>query len=439
MAEASNKAKTDEEEEVELKEEQVKLDEPTKEMIDKLTEEMQELYKHKAQYKVNETGSVTFWPTPNCKPSSKKLPRSKINIAQFLPDQNCKRALTHSDPDTEIVTEQSKTCSFLVAALTAWREHYPFRFKPEHIWLLILQGVAVHVDKNAEKLRAKYVNHEDKKKLEIEISANPSRKEWQEVIEYFVQEIDKYTVEDTCKLFECDYSTSTLTERIAAKVTIMDICKNYFDYYCEFCCGFPEITIDGTKQDWIKLKQKTEQLLASKVDKKFGEQWGKALLPLLDRFIAAFEGNIDCVFWNSMIKRGATGGSGAFSYYCGWLNILFPFLKERENYYCVPYSMEREYVKQGFVLEARGGSGGRVTDYPTGLASAPVTWNKMGQIIKLKFLAGFIGFQQDAKTLEICPNIGWCIAEEMSKEEIKKRTHKSDSDEESTAHDQSED
>merc|ERR1712232_402736 len=119
----------------------------------------------------------------------------------------------------------------------------------------------------------------------------------------------------------------------------MDICKNYFDFRCSTCCGFPELTIDGTKQDWIKLKEKVTKLLKDKVDRKFGAKWGEALLPLMDRFIAAFDGDIDCVFWNSMIKRGSTSGSGAFSYYCGWFNILFPFLMERENRYCVPYEM----------------------------------------------------------------------------------------------------
>ena len=57
-------------------------------------------------------------------------------------------------------------------------------------------------------------------------------------------------------------------------------------------------------------------------------------------------------------------------------------------------------------------------DFPTGLASAPVTWDKLGTEIKLRFLAGFVGFKQDEKTLEICPNISWCIGECLSDKEI---------------------
>merc|ERR1719347_559435 len=36
--------------------------------------------------------------------------------------------------------------------------------------------------------------------------------------------------------------------------------------------------------------------------------------------------------------------------------------------------------------------------------SAPI-WD--GKQMDLEFIAGFMGYQQDPKTLEICPNLGW--------------------------------
>eukprot|EP01083_Nonionella_stella_P013084 36911_1 len=412
----------------EKKQPDVSIPKPDKAILKKLNKEMAALYKHQCEHKVDKGGSVTFWPTPNLKQSAEKLPAQKISMQSFLDNQNCTGALTYSDPDLPIVQIGGQTCSFLVSALTAWSKHYPFRFKPEHIWLLVLQGVAVHVDQNAEKLRSKYVKHDGKKTLEIEISANPPHEEWVSVVEGFVAQIDKNTVKDTCELFDCDFTCSTITEKLAAKITVMDICKNYFDFRCSTCCGFPQVTIDGTRDDWCKLKDKVTKLLKSKVDKKFGSQWGAALLPLLDRFIAAFDGDIDCVFWNSMIKRGSTAGSGAYSYYCGWINILFPFLDSRWNRYCVPYSMDKAYVEQGFTLHGSGGwgveAGGDVEDYPTGLASAPVIWNNNGCIIPMKFLAGFVGFIQDPKTLELVPNVAWCVAKAMTDKEIQEKEEK---------------
>ena len=51
------------------------------------------------------------------------------------------------------------------------------------------------------------------------------------------------------------FSNTTTIEDIAQKITIMDICKNYFDYKCMTMCGFPEITLEGTEADWRMLKE----------------------------------------------------------------------------------------------------------------------------------------------------------------------------------------
>eukprot|EP01084_Bolivina_argentea_P248244 415218_1 len=429
---AVDSTENEEKQEINQPPEKISLPAVDPSILEKLNKEMQELYQYKCKHKINDDGSVTFWPTPDCKPCQQPKHKSKMSMNHsILSDMNCNKVEAHSNPSDEIVQTGGKTSSFIVSSLTAWSEHYPFRFKPEHIWLLVLQGVAVHVDQCAEKLRDKYVTHQGKKKLLIsrdEFVLGSAKNDWIGVINEFVQQIDKYTVNDTVKLFNCDFTCSTLTEQIATKVTIMDICKNYFSYGMMTCCGFPQITLDGTKADWVKLKDKCKKLLNEKVDKEFGKQWGDALLPLLDRFIVAFDGEIDGVFWNSMIKRGSTGGSGSYSYYTGWFNILFPFLKERWNGYCVPYSMERAYVEQGFTLHGSGGwgreAGGDMNKYPTGLASAPVEWTYYGKKLNLKFLAGFVGFTQDAKTLEITPNVGWCIAHEMSKKEIEAKEAK---------------
>merc|ERR1719295_2251096 len=369
----------------------------------------------KAKYEVNKDGSLTFWPTPDCE-VSEGLRTEKVSMWKAAKAANISGKLeASSDPNVDVVQSggRSTICSFIEASVTAWSNHYPIRFKPEHIWLLILQGVAVHVDQNAEKLRKKYVNHEGKKTLTVRRDGfvlGSDKNDWEGVIEEFVEQIDANTVKDTVQLFDCDFSGSTMMEKICTKVTIMDICKNYFGYMMRTLCGFPQITLDGTKEDWIRLKQKASALLKDKVDKEFGSRWGSALLPLLDRFIGAFDGEIDGLFWNSMIKRGGTFGSGSYSFFSGWFNILFPFMgNTSKNRYCVPYAMENESIKLGLTGWRQGRIGGDVNDYPTGLAKAPVSWDYHGKELNLQFVAGFIGYQQDAKSLEICPNLGWCI------------------------------
>ena len=390
--------------------------------------ELVSLHRHKAKYQMNEDSSVTIWPAPDCQMSKDLLKTTSITELMLGVAQRAKCGEIEATSNTNLTVVGSTSnrdnpiCSFINASLDAWANHYPIRFKPEHIWLLVLQGVAVHVDLNAEQLRTKYVNHDGKMKLVVrrdDFILGSDKNDWEGVIEEFVEQIDANTVKDTAQLFDCDFSGSTKMEKVCTKVTIMDICKNYFVYEVRTLCGFPQITLDGNREDWIRLKEKTSVLLKDKVDEQFGSEWAEALIPLLDRFIGAFDGEIDCLFWNSMIKRGAKAGSGAYDYFTGWINILFPFTNKRErNRYCVPYSMDKEYVKQGFTLNDRsgdlmvghGGDGTKTSEYPTGLAQAPVTWKYHGNELELQFIAGFVGYQQESETLEICPNLGWCIA-----------------------------
>merc|ERR1712242_591361 len=104
-------------------------------------------------------------------------------------------------------------------------------------------------------------------------------------------------------------------------------------------CGFPQITLKGTKDDWILMKKKLEAILKQKVLKEFGVKWAEAVMPIIDRFISAYDGDIDCLFWNSMLRRGAPGGSrpgirgktdiaerSKRFFYSGWFNVFFPFV-----------------------------------------------------------------------------------------------------------------
>jgi len=219
---------------------------------------------------------------------------------------------------------------FLIAAANAWSEHYPLAIKPIDIWLMILQAIAIHVDKHSEDLRKKWVNHDGKKELIVRndtfVRGNPNN-DWSWVIDEFVKQIDESTVEDTVKLLNPDFNNVSKDELISAKVTVMDICKNYFQYTFRTMCGFPKIYLYGEQNDWTKLKEKSKLLLSTKCEEKFANDWSKILMPILDRFIKAYDGEIDCEFWNKMIKAEAIRGSGGYTYFNGWINVFFPLCR----------------------------------------------------------------------------------------------------------------
>ena len=238
-----------------------------------------------------------------------------------------------------------------------------------------------------------------------------------------------------------------ILNQIAGKVAIMDIMKHYFEYVVLAGCGFPQITLKGTKDDWILLKKKLEAILKQKVLKEFAVKWATAITPVIDRFIAAYDGDIDCLFWNSMLRRGAAGGSfpgisGQTNidrrdkklYYSGWFNVFFPLInpsgrgygyrmvdksqkkeadiKFEDNNYCVAYSDSNEYVTCGLDGGAHGPEMGQ---FSSGISSAPVKYVDVitRKTYDMKFVAGFIGCAQEKRTLEVTPKIGWLIGEKV--------------------------
>lgn len=57
--------------------------------------------------------------------------------------------------------------------------------------------------------------------------------------------------------------------------------------------------------------------------------WLDTLLPALDHFVAAAEGNPDLAFWGSVCNlSGLSGMIG--SPVTGWIGVLFPYLKSGE-------------------------------------------------------------------------------------------------------------
>jgi len=321
--------------------------------------------------------------------------------------------------ESELVLRDGHAHGFIAAALAAFANHYPLALRPQHFWLMVLQAISTHVDLHAEALRSKWVAHEGKKELVVRRDEFVVGKtnDWQGVIagkeDSFLSQIGASVVEGVMADLAPPFSGTTDDETIAGAVTVMDIAKNYFSYKCMTCCGFPSVTLEGSLEDWRTLRTNAESLIQRRCTPKFAQQWCAALLPLLDKFVEQYQarGRADDKFWNSMVKRGGTHGSGARTWFSGWINILFPYIERHPNRWAVPYSPANAYVKEGRDggRHGEGSDGPDVADFPKGLAEAPVTWDYLGNELKLKFKAGFVGATQDAATKQVRPRVGWFI------------------------------
>ena len=301
---------------------------------------------------------------------------------------------SHSQP-CGVPVSSGSIHAFVEAVHMAFADHYPLTISPDHIWMCIAQGLSTHVNANADKLRKMFVSHEGKETLVVRrddfVKGNPANP-WPEVFEEFSEQIKKHVGPATHSLLTPEFTTTGPNEKAAAQVVLMDTLKNYFEYMYETDCGIPEITLEGTLDDWKKLRVKTLSLAQYDLD-----WWIKALKPVLDQFVEAASGKVDVEFWNDMYKRnGASGGP----YITGWIITLFPYLSQgrRRNPYLEKWNEEMIF------------GGVKTSSFPRGVVYTPFKWVYLGEDIPMHFYAGFTSVSQDPHTLALRPEIGWAVA-----------------------------
>lgn len=305
----------------------------------------------------------------------------------------------------------------VVAAVhLAFMDHRPLVLSPDIVWLMVAQGFANHVNANAEELRHQFVQHTGKINIIVERNdfikgslENP----WSEVFSEFSNSIRKHLGATTHDLLLPDFSTTGTVERAAAEVVLLDAMQSFFSYELHTLCGIPEITLEGTPEDWSMLARRTHQL------GQFGLKWWTDILaPLFNEFTAASRGRVNTSFWQSIYKLQSQSGG---PYTTGWLTAFFPYLKDWQT---GQFTDKNRWLTQGdkklhellyppanFDPEQFGA--GPTTDaFPGGMARAPFQWKYLRQSFEMEFLGGFVGVQQDAETLSLRPEIGWAVREQ---------------------------
>ena len=319
---------------------------------------------------------------------------SAADMLADMKDDDYKRRLQRSMPRVS-----SFSHAIMEAVHFSYSDHYPLVLSPDHVWLAIAQGFAQHVNANAEALRKRFVSHEGKKMILIErdhFSKGSPDNDWPGCFAEFSDKLAEY-IGKKRDLVISNFTTTDPISKAASEVVLMDSMKSYFKYAVRTLCGIPRITLLGEVADWKSIRTRAENLAEYDL-----EWWTKALVPVMDHFVRAAEGNPDVQFWDKMYKQ--EGGSGG-PYATGWVNVLFPYL---ENYKGV--MVKNEYAEQW----NKGGWGGGPTldAYPNSLSKVPFKWQVGNTTHDMEFLGGFVGVHQDEKTLEVQPSIGWAVRDQ---------------------------
>ena len=178
--------------------------------------------------------------------------------------------------------------SFFQGMYQAYADHRPFVLSPDMIWLLISQGFARHINANQEAMRDYIVDFSGKQSLIVKTDKqleDPTLS-WNEIFPQFTEQIKKQVGNSLVETLTCNFSTTTPLEKIASEITIMESVKPYFEFIViRIVCGIPEITLEGTPEDWEKVLSKAKSLKGYKL-----EWWISELEPLLEEFVKASKG-----------------------------------------------------------------------------------------------------------------------------------------------------
>ncbi|KAI0654379.1 hypothetical protein C8Q70DRAFT_1058475 [Cubamyces menziesii] len=226
------------------------------------------------------------------------------------------RVMQGSIAPNEYASLVPQSNGFVQAVVQAYGTHSHLRIRPDDVWIAILGQLSFYVNAHAEELREYFVSHGGQQSLYLDLTGD-----YGELARMFVDEMKKHISDNTLSEWILpDFSTTTLKDYTVCSVLMMATCKAYFKFTGGITCGFPSVTLEGTKEDWQRLLYRTTRLY------EFGDQpavWAEMLRPILRRFVAAFDGNPDVTFWKHAVHRieeycGQDDLTGWITAFCVW-------------------------------------------------------------------------------------------------------------------------
>ena len=300
---------------------------------------------------------------------------------------------------------------FFKFMVEAYADHRPIVLSPDIIWNVIAQGFCQHINNNPEALRDRIVYHE-KGKIKLTITTNeelhsPNVK-WDELLDAFDKQIAESTKNNLADVMRGDFSTTDKTARIVSQMTLMSSVKAFFDYSVIYVkCGIPSITLEGTPEDWLKVRNKAIQLRKYDLD-----WWLIDLIPILNEFFQASQGNVHKAFWRNIVKKDRpekfVGGGCSWgdrpTELDGWFLKLMPYDRKGKR---TPNKVSYEY-----------------DDMPSQVINVDFMYKNLetNTTTPMEMLCGFVGIEVDSTTNAMRPKLGWMVCEKDKQLEIESLT-----------------
>jgi len=292
---------------------------------------------------------------------------------------------------TEVAMKGRGDYGFFTAIYECYNHHWGLRTIPDDWWYTIIRTVATAIDKHSkeDEVRKYFVNHEGKKRLTVDVDDTCGidyAKFFRDMTDLIQSNIK---VEKYVNTIRSDFTTSTETHQIVSEITVMSSMQEFFEYCMRTMCGIPSVELEGTEDDWVKLKSKLLNLkkILQPIHSSIGltAAWWMKIEVICDKLIDTYRGNGDKEWWSKIFSHEQHGfGSGAYTTYDGWfLSDLLNISKSVESFASIP----------------------------SGLVSVPLIFDENGRESKGAIVSGIAGIKVDetSKVPVVSSTHGWAI------------------------------
>jgi uncharacterized protein DUF4419 len=232
----------------------------------------------------------------------------------------------HCASDRENTSDAAFGHGLLGTIFSAYSQHIPLILRPDDIWISIATAFGKYVVNHSEEMRQCFVEHEGRKELEVAVFSPfmeyTTENHWAAFVGEMEKEIRKNVTSDVVEWLDPGFTTTTIRDKAVSNVVLMGALKEYFAYKFMLCCGLPKLTLEGSLEDWQRLVTKAEHL------RDFNQEtltnWADVLVPVLQEFVNAYQGNVNLDFWERICTHNRVG-SGGQKKFRGWFVALSPF------------------------------------------------------------------------------------------------------------------
>ncbi|KAH7106190.1 hypothetical protein BKA62DRAFT_741274 [Auriculariales sp. MPI-PUGE-AT-0066] len=324
------------------------------------------------------------------------------------------------NPSSTINSYVSAKNGLVNTVLDAYNKHHALVLRPDDVWLTVMTQFSFFVNAHAEQLRGRFVAHEGKETIRIEMKTSSALFDGASLAPIFADELAKRVTDQKLRGWLVpDFSTTTDNDRVVGSAVLMGAMKKYFSYEAYCMCGIPRVTLEGTREDWEELVRRADKIA------EYGDEcvlWHRMLTPILRRFVATFDDptfkNPETrQFWENMVQYDSPGSG--IPYMSGWVTAFCSFSDEgkwiHRNISSPPMMDGVSYPRVG------------TDSIPPGYVTVDIKLDDNGKVYDAEMVAGLASMRVvssgDSKLSStgqndtLAPAVSWWLIEKLSDQE----------------------